>query len=330
MKSTEENVRLKEKLKKAEDKQDRLMEKLEETVHELDYARVSLEKYRLIADFALDWEMWYRPDGSIEYVSPSIQSITGYAPGELINHPELIDKIIFPEDIIKYRQYISDSVGFVTVRQSLNFRILTRTKQLRWCEIKCKSAHNDRGKYLGQMASIRDVTRLMQALGEIKNLSDGKEFETRAKHRYIRELESKDRELVSYLMAISQKNETLQFIRKKLKKQSPLEKPTTREIYSQIINEIDASLFASETWDNFKLHFEKIHSGFFDRLSVNFPSLTPKDKKLCAYLRLQLTTKEIAILLNITAPSAEISRVRLRKKLELKRQDNLVDFINRI
>jgi len=290
----------------------------------------SLDRYRLIADFAHDWEMWFKPDRSLEYVSPSFQSITGYTPDELISHPNLISQIIFPEDLQKYQDYITDAVGLLNIRQSLSFRILTRTKQVRWCEIKTRAVYDRRGKYLGQRASVNDVTRLMQALGEIRNLSDGKQMEVKAKEKYMRDLEIKDREVFSYLMSISQKNETLQYIRNTLRKIRSGSGDPGKETLDQMISHIDDSLFSTETWDNFRLHFEKLHPGFFERLAAQFPTLTSKDMKLCAYLRLQLATKEIAVLMNITPQSAEISRVRLRKKMNLQRKTTLTDYISRI
>lgn len=287
----------------------------------------ALERYRLIADFAHDWEMWFRPDGSLEYVSPSFQSISGYTADELLNSRGLINQLIHPDDLALFTTYINDAISLLNIRQSLNFRILTRTKQVRWCEIRTRGVYDKRGKYLGQRASVNDVTRLMQALGEIRNLSDGKKVEVRAKEKYMRDLESKDRELFGFLMSVSQKNETLQYVRNNLRKLKIPDGNQAGRLIDQMISHIDDSLFSTDSWDNFRSHFENLHPGFFDRLNARFPALTAKDMKLSAYLRLQLSTKEIALLLNITPQSAEISRVRLRKKLGLARKTSLTSFM---
>lgn len=325
-----ENVRLNRQISALEQRISELRDENDLLKIELKDISSSLDRYKLIADFAHDWEMWYRPDREIEYISPSVQNITGYTPDELISQPGLLNQVIFPEDLQKYNDYISAAVGLINIRQSLSFRILTRTKQVRWCEIKSRAVYDRRGKYLGQRASVNDVTRLMQALGEIRSLSDGKQMEVRAKEKYLRDIESKDRELFSYLMSISQKNETLQYIRNNLRKMKSLAADRDASLFEQMISHIDSSLFSTETWDNFRLHFEKLHPGFFERLTAQFPGLTSKDMKLCAYLRLQLATKEIAVLLNITPQSAEISRVRLRKKMNLQRKVSLTDYISRI
>jgi len=330
MENNEEYVRLNERIRELELENDSCRRKQRELEIEASEIRRSLEKYKLIADFAHDWEMWFAPDSSIQYVSPSCENLTGYAAGELVNNPGMLDEIIYPSDLEDFRRFISDSLNFVDIRSSLNFRILTRTKQIRWCEIKCRAVYDSRGKYLGQRASVNDVTRLMQALGEIKNLSDGKEYDARIRDRYIREIEDKDRELVGQLMVLSNKNETLQYVKNNLGEMLKTCRKEEKPKLNRMIEHINSTLISTDNWENFMLHFEKIHPGFFERLQARFPSLTSKDLKLCSYLRLHMTTKEIAGLLNITPQSAEISRVRLRKKLRLTRKDRLADYISKI
>lgn len=330
MENNTDNVRLNERIRDLELENKALRDQLTDRDIELGEIRRSLERYKLIADFAHDWELWFAPDRSIEYISPSCENLTGYAAGELINNPSMLDDIIFPPDLEDFRRFITDSLNFVDIRSTLNFRILTRTKQIRWCEIKCRAVYDSRGKYLGQRASVNDVTRLMQALGEIKNLSTGKEYDARIRDRYIKEIEDKDRELVSQLMVLSNKNETLQHLKTRLNEIIRDSKPADREKFKKMVDHINSTLLSTDNWENFMLHFEKIHPGFFSRLQAKFPSLTSKDLKLCSYLRLHMTTKEIAGLMNITPQSAEISRVRLRKKLKLTRKDRLTDYISKI
>jgi ligand-binding sensor domain-containing protein/DNA-binding CsgD family transcriptional regulator len=80
-------------------------------------------------------------------------------------------------------------------------------------------------------------------------------------------------------------------------------------------------------WEQFTERFDQVHSEFIKRLRVEFPELTPKDQRLCAYLRMNLASKEIAPLLNISIRGVEISRYRLRKKLHLGKDVNLTDFL---
>ncbi|TKG95048.1 PAS domain S-box protein [Puteibacter caeruleilacunae] len=288
------------------------------------------QKYQFIADFAHDWEFWLNPEGDFIYMSPSCKNITGHTAEEFMQDKNLIYNILYPQDEEQYRQFIYNTLNFINIGKSLEFRILTRTKQLKWCELNCKAVYNSDGKYLGHRGSIRDISRLMMALGQIKNLTDSKQWETKAKVKYKEDLESKDRELVSSLLIISQKNELIQYIHKNLKVILNTTPSHLQPKIKDILSAIEIDFNAQKSWDAFKLHFEKLYPGFFDRISQKFPTLTVKDKKLCAYLRLNLSTKEIAHLMNITPKSAEISRIRLRKKLNLSRETRLSDFISTI
>ncbi len=93
---------------------------------------------------------------------------------------------------------------------------------------------------------------------------------------------------------------------------------------------IDKSLKVDEQWDSFKKHFEEVHSGFFTRLSSKYPKLTDRERKVCAYYRINLSNKEISLLLGIEPDSVKKSRNRLRKKLELHSEQPLVSFLESI
>jgi len=73
--------------------------------------------------------------------------------------------------------------------------------------------------------------------------------------------------------------------------------------------------------------FDQAHANFFKRLKTEFPTLTPSDLRLCAYLRMNLSSKEIAPLINITIRGVEERRYRLRKRLNLPPEHNLTDYI---
>ncbi len=80
-------------------------------------------------------------------------------------------------------------------------------------------------------------------------------------------------------------------------------------------------------WNQFAIHFDQVHANFLTNLKEKYTNLSPNDLKLCAYLKLNLSSKEIAQLLNITPRAVEVSRYRLRKKLGLKPEMNLFDFL---
>ena len=295
---------------------------------EIKAAREEKEKYQLISDYALDWEYWISPKGGFKWLSPSCNDLTGYTVNEFFNDPDLFFKIIYPEDESKIRQFLRDSNSFMQIGQSIEFRLLTRTKQLRWCELNSKAVFDRLGSYLGQRGSIRDITRLKSALGQIREMSDKQVWEMKTKQKYRDEIAGKDREMVSSLIQIAQKNEMVLYLRKNLSVirntlPAPIQKKVTNML--QKIDENQRRLVFN--WDDFKFHFEKVHQGFFARLKGKYPALTLKDQRLCAYIHLGLATKDIAGLINITPESAEIGRIRLRKKLRLERSVNLFTFL---
>jgi len=99
---------------------------------------------------------------------------------------------------------------------------------------------------------------------------------------------------------------------------------------NEIISIIKSDLRLDEDWNKFSLHFDKVHQDFIKKLKIKFPELSTKDHKLCAFLKMNLSTKEISPLLNISIRGVEISRYRLRKKLELERSVDLNIFLNEI
>lgn len=82
-----------------------------------------------------------------------------------------------------------------------------------------------------------------------------------------------------------------------------------------------------QDWINFKAHFDQVHEGFFDKLNELSPDLTPKDIRFCAYIRMNLTSKEIAIMLGISHRTVQGIRSRVRKKLKLDSKGDIVKFL---
>ena len=80
-------------------------------------------------------------------------------------------------------------------------------------------------------------------------------------------------------------------------------------------------------WEQFALHFDKTHSDFLKALKERYPNLSANELKLCAYLLMNLSSKEIAQLMNISVRGVEISRYRLRKKLTIATEISLFDFL---
>jgi AmiR/NasT family two-component response regulator len=147
------------------------------------------------------------------------------------------------------------------------------------------------------------------------------------KQKHHMELDLINRELATSSIFISQKNKIIGLIKKDINRLLRNDKSITKIEIGKVLKTIDENIKFDNDWYRIKAHFEKIHPGFFDRLRKTYPQLTPNDHKLCALLRMNLNTKEISHILKITAPSTEISRIRLRKKLDLPKGINLTQYI---
>ncbi len=142
------------------------------------------------------------------------------------------------------------------------------------------------------------------------------------------EIEHKNKELASTTMHLLQKSELLQKLKTELDRlRTYTNNPEAKKELKRIIGLLNDDSQLDEEWEQFFLHFDRVHSDFFKRLKERFPELTAKDQKMCAYLRMNLSTKEIAPLMNISVRGVEISRYRLRKKLDLDTNINLNEFM---
>lgn len=142
------------------------------------------------------------------------------------------------------------------------------------------------------------------------------------------EVQHKTNEMASTTMHLLQKSELLLKIGDELRKvERNTKEPETKKEIRKLTNLLQDDAQLDSDWEQFSYHFDQVHSDFFKRLKEKYPNLTHKDHRLCAYLRLNLSTKEIAPLMNISVRGVEISRYRLRRKLELGNDDNLTEFL---
>ncbi|MFZ4861356.1 triple tyrosine motif-containing protein [Sphingobacterium sp. Mn56C] len=143
-----------------------------------------------------------------------------------------------------------------------------------------------------------------------------------------KELDNKKRELANMATHMIYKNEMLNNLHNQLKelKDADGNRLSNEELH-KIHNLIEKAHNDNRDWDIFEESFNESHESFFKKLKADYPDLVPNDLKLCAYLRLNMSSKEIASLLHITTRGVEIRRYRLRKKLGLSTEKNLTEFL---
>tara|TARA_R100001369_G_scaffold3117_3_gene10044 strand:+ start:606 stop:3410 length:2805 start_codon:yes stop_codon:yes gene_type:complete len=135
------------------------------------------------------------------------------------------------------------------------------------------------------------------------------------------DIDNKNRELGMATMNLVKRNELLNNIKEELSKSKSL-----IEIKS-VVKLIDSSINNTSDWKLFEEAFNNVDKDFMKRVKTLHPTITPNDLRLCAYLRLNLSSKEIAPLLNISHKSVEVKRYRLRKKMELDHDQSLSNYI---
>jgi len=141
-------------------------------------------------------------------------------------------------------------------------------------------------------------------------------------------IQNKNRELSTTTLHGLNKNKILSEIKRDITQICRKEYPESKSL-KEIVDLIDSNIALDQDWDQFKKHFETVHKGFFQNLKKKHPALSTNDLKLCAYLKIGMSTKEIARVMIVTVAAIKKNRQRLRKKLELENEEDLMGFFNK-
>ncbi|GAB6008450.1 helix-turn-helix and ligand-binding sensor domain-containing protein [Dysgonomonas reticulitermitis] len=148
------------------------------------------------------------------------------------------------------------------------------------------------------------------------------------KEQLTSELRFKSKELANFTMMSIKNKEFLIHIKEELQKQQE-KGHTPKQFFNNIIRIIDENITSDDDWALFQSNFDRIHENFFRNLKERYPDLTPNDLRLCALLRLNLSTKDISNMMNISLRGIEAARYRLRKRLNIPSEQDLTDFMIR-
>jgi DNA-binding CsgD family transcriptional regulator len=139
------------------------------------------------------------------------------------------------------------------------------------------------------------------------------------------EIDLKNDQLTTITLQLINNNEFIRDIRSNLEQN--MNNRGTEKDYLKIMNTIDDKLSNGDYWDKFEYHFDQVHGDYLKKLAKSNIKLSPREIKLAAFLRMNMSSKEISTLMNITPRSVELARHRLRKKLKLTRDQNLVEYL---
>jgi hypothetical protein len=180
-----------------------------------------------------------------------------------------------------------------------------------------------------QEVQYREEQKKLQYLHQLEIDRSEKEIVKLQNDKLETEVEFKNKELASATMHLVERGKLISKLKDELASLlKRMNNPDITNNFKSIMHLLADAEKSDEDWEHFSGHFDQVYSNFLTNLKKRFPNLTATDLKLCAYLRINLSSKEIAQLMNISTKGVEISRYRLRKKLQLPTEINLYDFLN--
>ncbi len=215
---------------------------------------------------------------------------------------------------LKHRKSLADAQRLETERALLNSEAekLTQEKQI-------LAIHSELLESQSKIEQVK-AEKLTEELAIQENVAKMKE------EKMKEELKEKEREMMSHVLQINQKNEILNQIKKNLallKNESESNKIHIKEIDKIVKN----NLSNENDWEKFSYFFVQVHPTFFKKLLEKFPELTQNELKHCSFMRANLSVKETAAILNVSPKTVEMARYRIKKKVGLNADDDLLNIL---
>jgi DNA-binding CsgD family transcriptional regulator len=265
--------------------------------------------------FDSDWTAWQ---------SRNFREYTNLSPGNYtfrVKAINIFDNESAPASIgfEIFPPWYLDWHGYLLYAASLALIVLLLARYVRFRMEKSKKQEEERQKRIFSEREKQLKTEALESEKEVIRLRNEKLRE---------EMKQKDKELANSTMQMIQKSKMLRSIKRDIRKLAgDIGDDIITNHINKITRQIDREIDTDQQWEVFEKHFENVYEEFLKRLKAKYPDLTPREMKLCAYLRLNISSKEIATLMNISTRGVEISRYRLRKKLNLDHDINLTEFI---
>ncbi len=183
-------------------------------------------------------------------------------------------------------------------------------------------------KFRLQRAKYEAEQKKLQYIHELERNKTESELVALRNEKLEADIHFKNSELASSAMHLVKKGELLSKLKAELAQvMKGFDNPQAAAELKKMIKALSEDDHIDQEWEKFAHHFDKVHSDFVVELKEKHPTITPNEIKLCTYLRMNLSTKEIAQLMNISVRGVEISRYRLRKKLGITQETGLFDYL---
>ena len=176
--------------------------------------------------------------------------------------------------------------------------------------------------------NLKNLHKEEQEKAEAERQAEQQQMQVIKNRMLEAELQNKNNELTLQTTALVKRNQAIQSLLEELEKQKEtLGERYPNKLYIRMKTLMEETLNNQADWVLFESYFNSTHQNFMDRLRQRYSDLTTGDLRICCLLRMNLSTKEIASLMNVSVRAIELRRYRLRKRLELEGDTNLVDFL---
>ena len=286
----------------------------------------SEERLRLLIKNSNDIFVLVNEKGEQFFISDVAKSLTGYEVNDLVG---LVDDVIFPDDLEIVRQHWERVLASKDVADSVQYRHKHKEKGYVWFEAVAQN-FLDHPAIKSVVANIRDITeRKNTELALQESEAEKAKLMAMEIERIGRELETNQKSVTAATLKLIQNSERDAQTIERLVEIENNTNPTGKQKINTLISDYKRLSYNSN-WDEFEILFEKIHSSFYKNLNAQFPNLTANDRKICAFLKLNMSSKEIAQITFQSEEALKKARLRLRQKLEISRETNLVTFLQNI
>lgn len=287
---------------------------------------VSEEKLNLIIKNSNDIMVLVNEKGEQSFVSDAAKNLTGYDVEDLLG---AMEDVIFSEDLDIVRQHWERVLSDKDNADCIQYRHKHKEKGYVWFEAVAQN-------FIGNpsinavVANIRDITDRKNVEIALQQSEAVKaQLLTNEIKRINRELELNQKSVTAATLKLIQNAQRdIQTIQRLKDLESNTNPEGIRKI-NTLISDLKRLSYNSN-WDEFEILFEKVHRSFYENLNSKFPTLTANDRKLCAFLKLNMSNKDIAQITFQSDDALKKARLRLRQKLNMDRETNLVAFLQNI
>ncbi|MEC3907422.1 tetratricopeptide repeat protein [Tamlana sp. 2201CG12-4] len=273
---------------------------------------------------------------ALEYLNQSIGLAT------TIEDPDILKKTYLEKSIaLENQKKYQESLMFFKKNKSISDSIFNleqskSTEELKTIyETEKKEQQivlqNKEINILNQKAKINSLQRTLLFIGLLLSLMGFYAIRQKLKRNKLEkekvdnELAFKKKELTTHALHLAKKNEVLEGLKQKAKALKTSE--DNQNGYQELIRTINFDLKDDKNWDSFSRYFQEVHKDFNKNVKTRFPNITPNELRLMSLLKMNLSSKEIANILNISQEGIKKARYRLRKKLDISTEDSLLDMV---